>query len=131
MVYMSKPIKVSDDTYKKLKQAADANFRSLGGHIDYLMTLDARGVSGEVGKISTPQIKPVAPNPEVSDLFQKKSEDIRTKGDILARIRVLEAKRDEELKYNQDADYAKAIDREYTQRIAPLWAEYHRLKELG
>ena len=37
MVYMSKPIKLADPTYQRLKTMADLNRRTLGGQIDYLM----------------------------------------------------------------------------------------------
>lgn len=53
MVYMSKPIKVSDDTYQRLKAVADKNYRSLGKQIDYF--LDATGVQGDIGKATVAQ----------------------------------------------------------------------------
>lgn len=34
---MSKTIQVSDETHERLKLDADANYRSIGGHIEYLM----------------------------------------------------------------------------------------------
>lgn len=54
-------IKVSDDVYQRLKEGADANFRTIGGQIDYLMSLEIGG---------TPKI-PEAKTPQVDDLFKE------------------------------------------------------------
>lgn len=49
----------------------------------------------------------------------------RSKGDVLAEIRNLEAKRGEELEYCQDAEVAKDIHARYAAQIQPLWDEYN------
>lgn len=138
-------IKVSDDTYQKLKKGADASFRTLGGQIDFLISLD-KGTPAivtplpknlQVGELVRgeeaeyhPQKKAV--EAEVIGLIKDIAADkIKSmgKGDILADIRKLEADRDEELRYCQDVDESRKITEKYAKLIQPLWDEYNSLKE--
>lgn len=114
---MAKQIKVSDEVYDRLKADADQNYRSMGGHIEYLMD-KAMGVSIVLGeKRAFTETPPSQENTSTKSL-----------GDILANIRDLEGKRDEELRYCQDDDYRKEITNRYASFIQPLWDEYSLLK---
>lgn len=53
----------------------------------------------------------------------------KTKGDLLAEIRTLEASRDNELRFCQDEEIAAKISSGYAEKIKPLWEDYHLLKE--
>lgn len=109
---MARQIKISDEIYDRLKKDADANYRSLGGHIEYLMD-KAMGVSNILGeKVAFTKDSPTEPTG-------------RSVGDILADIRKLEGERDEELRFSQDGDYSEGITRSYGERIQDLWNEYH------
>lgn len=117
-------IRVSDDIYERLKGFADKEMRSITNATEYLLSLQLGNATGVPEKTSPPA--------KIDDLIiSEKSEATpqRDKGEILERIRKLEAERDEELRFCQDPDQSKAIDRTYRQRIDPLWAEFHRLKE--
>ena len=111
---MARQIKISDEVYSRLKKDADANYRSLGGHIEYLMDKVGGNALGE--KVAFTQDSPTEPTG-------------RNVGDILAEIRKLEGERDEELRFCQDTDIATDIYKDYGSRIQDLWNEYHLIKE--
>lgn len=118
---MPKQIKVPDDIYDRLKAAADAEYRSLGGQIEYLLD-KSMGVSNVLGqKIAFTETTPSPKKPEAINL--------RGKGTILQEIRDLEANRDEELAICQDREIAEGIRRRYADQIQPLWNEFNLLKE--
>lgn len=58
---MSKQIQVSDTIYKRLKMAADSNYRTIGGQLEYLMDYYGSG--------QTPTGEKIVPKVDVSDLI--------------------------------------------------------------
>lgn len=56
-------------------------------------------------------------------------EYVRDKGEILSDIRVVEAERDEALRYNQDEAEVKRIIEDAGEKLMPLWREYKLLDE--
>lgn len=62
IVYMSKQIQVSDTLYKRLKMAADGNYRTLSGQLEYLMDYYGSG--------QTPTGEKIVPKVDVSDLLK-------------------------------------------------------------
>jgi len=123
---MSKQIKVADEVYDRLKADADANYRSMSGQVEYLMD-KAAGVSVILGnKVATTE------PPDLSGVFKETPKKIvgatpRGKGEVLADIRELEAKRDEELRYCQDDEIGRQITEQYADKVNPLWEEYNGL----
>lgn len=111
-----KQIKVSDETYNKLKARAEVEYRTLGGQIDFLLQ-----DTFVAPKTSVPKI-PHSPVEKVQTTLAP-----RGKGEVLTDIKSLEKERDEKLDYCQDREARFAISQEYGERINLLWEEYREL----
>lgn len=82
---MSKQIKISDDLYKRLKDLADQDYRTIGGQIEFLLdkSMGIVNVLGEKKAFTAPPekigtLKPAAPLVGVNELINLPNpEDIK------------------------------------------------------
>lgn len=143
---MTKQIKVSDETYEKLKFLADEGYRTLGGEIDYLIAVFGGDI---VLPVSTTPLIVQKEKPEKeegvdnfvgdfpnNDLYPEKiSSPVRpviprTYRTVHNEITALELQLKEEKEaneVNQDPDYWADFNKRSAQ-VKELWAEYHLLK---
>lgn len=134
---MAVPVRINEDNYVSLKSIADRERRSVTAQLAVILDeYFKRDTVGTPTVITPPPEKTepirVETPGEVIDNAHKGIESVaikRTKGDVLADIRKLEADRDEELRYCQDAEIGGEITRDYQIKIDVLWAEYKGLIE--
>jgi hypothetical protein len=112
---MSKIIKVSDETYGKLKCMADKEYRTLGSQIDFLI---------EGGGYSS--LRPPVEETSSENIPKKISVNAPRDKEILAEINALEADINNADTFNQDPDYWDKIN-EKKAYVAELWAEWHEV----
>lgn len=130
---MSKPIKVTDELYYKLKTLADNNGRTITGQIDYMANLNSRPT------YSAPTMTHMDNSPKVelfdesllyrntpvqTDIEEKLSKR-RTRPDILKDIDGIKAIMKEEVDWCQDAETKRKIELSYGAKIDALWVEYN------
>jgi hypothetical protein len=112
-------------------------YRSLGGEISYLLDKaygQGHPKKSEYGVVNIEYAPEVPyskeggtpPDDMVDDLIKSEAPP-RDKGDVLADIRQVESKRDEELRYCQDKEESKKITDRYAPIINKLWVEYREL----
>lgn len=114
---MSKQIQVSDEVWERLKNDADAHYRTIGGQIEYLQSLTDKPLSVALRSAG-------ATNPSSFDgtKIENQPDLKRTSKDVLADIEDLKLEGKESV--NQDPDYWIAWD----ERKQALWKEYKKLE---
>jgi len=148
---MTKQIKVSDETYSRLKYLADEGFRTLGGEIDYLVSYfgGETPVFEKNNSIATqPEIKAEITEPvkigehvfqdintfsgdnngpaEFNAMTARMPSPVRTGALIIAGINELKVQIDNADMLNQDPDYWATIAGMET-KVQELWAEWHQV----
>lgn len=123
---MAVTVRINEDNYQALKELADKERRSVVAQLDVLLDdyFNRTTVGNVSPEIGLPQKITEVETPRVDDLIKQTKPKTRNKGDILADIRALEAKRDEELRYCQDIDVANQITDAYAEQLNILWDEY-------
>ena len=126
-------IKVSEDTYKRLKHDADSQFRSLGGHIEYLIAMDELREIREYEAKAQVWMRSKEMNDNLPDEMQVHQDQLpldgiftskRTRKDIQKEINILQAFVDSADYDNQDPDYWQEVNNK-KEEIKKLWEEWH------
>ena len=115
-------IRIDDDVYQRLKSAADADKRTVGAEIDYLLSRRVE-LSAIIDYMAAE--KKESPKPEKS-VGKPTLEKIRTPSVIQGEIEKLRSDEAEELEYCQDPDEAAGIHGKYEYRISELNDEISR-----
>ena len=110
-----KQIKVSDEVYEVLSTQAEKHFRTLGGQVEYLISLDAREQHS--------QKEEVAENPEMLKPGGVIEYKIPREKEILNEINKIEDDIKLNQGVNQDPDWWTAANA----RKKALWDEWHAI----
>lgn len=127
-----KQIKVSDETHAKIQAMAKESYRNISAQVDFMTDVlygGSKQVTQSVGGENTfisvrkesQELTPLPENPQVAEVAGLVK---RSKGDILADIRDVEAERDEKIRYCQDDEEAGRIRARYESLLTVLWDEY-------
>jgi len=127
---MSQQVKISDELHARLKGAADSNYRSIGGEIEWMMDFIG-GING--ARDNDPRMW--APGKQQSDAKKVLSEQLplpikieaptlpRDK-QILQEITAIQEIINAADPVNQDPDYWDVIE-EHKKKVQELWSEWH------
>ena len=119
---MSKMIKVSDEIGDILEQQASSHFRTMGGQIEYLLSLDNSSEKNNK-KISEGAVEFFRQEyPKIAEVVSTS----RTPGGIVKEINAIQEIIDNADTFNQDPDYWEKINEKKT-KVEDLWAEWHLL----
>ena len=118
-----KQIKVSDKVYEEVKALAGAEFRSIGGQVEFLLYAYKTSVKSEKFK-NKPVNKPVKQLVDKKSPAQLRSEIISLESERLS----LETDRVSALEYCQDEEEVKRIHSEYQKEIDSLEKEIDSLQ---
>lgn len=115
-------IKVPDELHARLKSEADKNYRSIGGHIEFLLD-NASDNTGE----NTVEKKSDAPHQESQEITPtpEKIQPPKPRGASVILREINELEREMKESVNQDPDWWADMN----VKKDNLWAEFHALGE--
>lgn len=113
---MVKVLRINDDLHQKVKYLAEKDRRTINAMAEILLETG-------MGTPFTGDSPKNTPSPKNTG-----TKTWRDMGDVLADIRLAEARKEEELRYCQDTEYGKQITDRYEAELKPLWAEYNELR---
>lgn len=135
-------IRIDDEVYARLREAADFNKRTVGQHILFL--LDNEITFNEIrgmlkNKTENPAWDVPKPSCEIGSGSQANNQEptaehigrreVFTVPQLISKIDDIRQKADEEAEYCQDHETIKRIYDEAEQEIAPIQAEIDRLSK--